>query len=147
MNIGEKRENVKTFMEDVDISPLVFDGYDSPRKKLNSTDVNAMVLRCLRLTIAYKSASVKMPLVEQCKENASRSVLDIWRHIIYYYPDITIFQVMNSLFDLVASSVVTTLYCNQIKRRVFFFSAYPNYIRNRLSVDEFDLAIDDWRDI
>jgi len=53
-----------------------------------------------------------------------RSSIDIWRHIISTNPEITIFQVMESMYKLGDSQDITlgSNFCSWINRQVFYFA-------------------------
>jgi hypothetical protein len=73
-----------------------------------------------------------------------RSSLDLWRHLITYYPKYTIFDVMHSLYRLAVKNIVTYNYCSVVKRLVFLGGnnyGYHNYH------DEYGMHLNDWKDI
>lgn len=137
------RNLIREFCEDKNCAPLHFYGYISERTVFDSTNVDSMVLRTLELTNRFPSYCNS---TVETFPGKNRSVLDIWRHIIYYYPDTTIFQVMDSLYRLVYAGKITTLFCSTIHRRVFYRSpsgrhGYPSLA----SPDEFRLIFEDWK--
>ena len=82
----------------------------------------------------------------QCRSEARRSSLDIWRRILFFNPEIDLFSVMRSLASLTG---ISWYYCDTVRKRVF----YPqpdrsngrqsgNYIR-----DEYGICILDWKTI
>jgi hypothetical protein len=82
----------------------------------------------------------------------NRSVLDIWRHVKFYLPEVTIFDVMYTLTTIRDS--YKSFWCNNIKRRVFVdkFSEniyYKDYYRNDTEnkMDEFNLPFFSWKTI
>lgn len=76
-----------------------------------------------------------------------RSVIDIWRHLKKYNPDLTIFEVMDSIYK--DNSYLYSHYCGFIDRRVFCLAdndEYPEEI-NDWDDDEFGFNFDYWSDI
>lgn len=87
-----------------------------------------------------------------------RSSLDIWRHAKYYFPDISIFPIMRSLHNLAVHGRVLTLFCCDIKRRVFrppygssmssgHIVGTSTNIMDRMSLDEYGLTLSQWETI
>jgi hypothetical protein len=72
-----------------------------------------------------------------------RSSLDLWRHLITYYPEYTIFDVMHSLYSLQLNRLVNNNYCHDVHRRVFLPGWYGNYNAK----DEYGLNFSDWENI
>ena len=119
--------------------------FDSSKASLDS-----MVLKCIELMWEFPSVDEFDTL--ETHNGAYRSVLDIWRHIKNFVPDITIFEVMNSVYRV--HGQLNCQICNEIKRRVFYnpritkmnFSGTP-FNRHAENKDEFGLYFDEWEDI
>src|SRR5690606_16111820 len=57
----------------------------------------------------------------QCDEDRNRSLGDIYRLILNYFPDISLIETAEILYDLVNNNVegIRMLYCQNIKKRVY----------------------------
>jgi len=76
----------------------------------------------------------------------NRSSIDIWRHIISVTPDVTIFEVLRTLFELIRDKEVGSLKCPRIGRRVFRLKSVPGWTEDygRFELDEYGLLTADW---
>lgn len=119
MDKDELVKNVEEYVSNNKHTPLEFLDYNSPVKiKLeleNTPSIESMITRVLELSCEYYSVGINGN--PETSSNRFRSSLDIWRHIIYYYPQVTIFQVMKGLWDMKDSLVGH--YCPDVRRRVF----------------------------
>lgn len=142
MDQETKRKAVQQYIQNYNRTPLKFKYYNAPENiELTETNVDKMVYRALVLSDVFPSENSDGRLETEPKRN--RSSLDIWRHVIYYYPEITIFQVMNSLFNLKTVGEIGTIFCSQIMRRVFYLNSPSGDSVN----DEYGLNFSDWGDI
>lgn len=73
-----------------------------------------------------------------------RSSLDIWRHVIYIKPEITIFQVMSAIWE--RREELAGQYCYEIYRRVFKKCTWGT-IDDEYEEDEYGLTFEQWKDI
>jgi hypothetical protein len=73
-----------------------------------------------------------------------RSSLDVWRHLITYYPELTIFEVMSSLCKLELNRLINSNYCYDVRRRVFLPGNYYGWDSYK---DEYGLHLTDWENI
>src|SRR3972149_8159500 len=104
--------------------------------------LDRLVLKCLDLTNLYHSYSEDN--VIETNMGKYRSVLDIWRHVKYFRPEVTIFEVMNSLYR--NREKLAGQYCINIRRRVFKLKKYNNILtilNSQNSFDEFGLKFKD----
>jgi hypothetical protein len=75
-----------------------------------------------------------------------RSVLDIWRHVKYYLPETTIYQVMNSLYKI--KDELFSEVCLYIQRRVFKLGKFILFKVCDNRVDEFGFSyFNEWENI
>lgn len=154
------RQKVLEYISQCDCSPLYFNKYESPKDEFNPDKytVDDMVRRTLILTKNY--ASYNNDDMKETSSNRFRSVVDIWRHITYYYPTIEIFDVMHSLYNI--KEELGGQYCNDVHRRVFKWNKNdwdcthsrhqePNamklYTWMSRTTDEFGLEWQEWKDI
>jgi hypothetical protein len=74
-----------------------------------------------------------------------RSSLDIWRHVIYVKPEVTIFQVMSILWDI--QEDLSGQFCYEVERRVFKLDAWGEVDTDEEEPDEYGLQFSDWKNI
>jgi hypothetical protein len=150
------REMVEYYLKSgnvMSLAPLYFEGYTSTKEEFDPEkySVEDMIERTLELCKENWSVNSEDKDLET-GPNRSRSSLDIWRHIKYYYPTITIFDVMHSLYIMGRErEEVGGLFCEDVNRRVF------RLLRLELEDiygtsfswcgDEYGLDFDDWKDI
>lgn len=142
------RNMVMAYLAQNKIIPLIFKGYTSSVEEFNPEkhSITEMVKRAMTLTKDYASTDINGEW--ESSSERWRSVLDIWRHIIYYYPNVEIFDVMHSLFEI--KNECGGQYCHEVRRRTFkLASAYQHYNWSNLQmgIDEFGLSFDAWEDI
>ena len=151
-----ERDKVLEYINRYDMSPLYFTHaplkeIESYSKKIyDSHGLNSLVCKNIELMLGYGShrrdKDGSYILDTPAGRERRRSVLDIWRHCIVTDPEITIFQVMNSLYHLVGDWVFCQAVCQRIHRRVFF--PYDRRDREYSRVkDEFGLYFKQWKDI
>lgn len=167
------REKVEAFIKSVeeagyDVGPLYFNEYVRKdellfdESSIDDNAINKMIYRTLQLAKEFSSYTKNGSDFEAGKDRW-RSCLDIWRHIIYYYPSISIFDVMHNLYKMYNTGPlgVKGQFCNDIKRRTFkyggqetigipltsYMSAEFMNRHNGRITDEFDLVWDEWENI
>jgi hypothetical protein len=154
------RQKVLNYLESdyVDYTcPLRFRGYTSPKDEFDITkySVDDMIVRTLQLAWDYASEHPENGFIE-CGSKRRRSSLDIWRHIKFYYPEVTIFDVMHSLYNLYRKEVYG-FYCTTVWRRVYKYKTYWSSGNEELmadmsgqkndNFDEYGLEWKEWEDI
>ena len=135
------QEKVLQYISDKKTNPLRFNGSPHLRK---IEDLDELVYKILKHTKHYRSINIASGLVET-NPNRWRSSLDIWRHVIYYKPNYTIFDVMNSLYILGTNNKVFGQYCHFINRRTF--KTKGSMVFNQEMRDEYNLTFYRWEDI
>lgn len=155
-------EKVQKYIMDnnMDCSPLFFtkrwneeplevtlpqkENYSSNREFLK--DLVRVILQYTKHNYSINSVTKEMETVP----GRNRTSLDLWRHIIYFFPEISIFEVMRALH----STTLTTFFCYTIEKRVFptikFYDLGVNTGCSASSVlhpDEYDLLYKDWENI
>lgn len=101
----------------------------------------------------YISGSINKAGFKETDMAKNRSTIDIWRHVKFFKPETTIFQVMEILYKGIKKGLYYTVRCPDISRRVFKIRKLR--IRNAGSSlafgfdtgDEFGLHIQDWENI
>jgi len=154
---NELRKYVISYLNTVETSPLTFFSIDTGRQKkiLNSNrtlwDKIERVLELADMCESHRKNS-EGDFIYETSHGAIRSSVDIWRHIILQFPDITIFDVMNCLFE--NKNKLYGNYCHDVKRLVFsledgeyFEDEYPYEEDLELLEDEFGLNFLVWKDI
>lgn len=151
------RNMVIEYISDRTTTPLKFVDYvyqyQSPQLSYKDDNVlipneeklslDELVLKVLFFTHFYGSFGDNF----ETTRDRYRSVLDIWRHVIYYRSDVSIFDVMHSLFN--NRTLLIGQYCGNVERRVF---KLKEHVENGslLGVhahDEFGLQFRDWENI
>lgn len=136
------------------LAPLQFkNGYDietDPDIEKNYfpelLDLNKVVKEILHLKDSYCSVNTITDITETLQRK-NRSSLDIWRHVIFFYPEVTLEEVMHQLNKLAMCHEITSFICCDIKRRVFLYHSLSNqYIGHTLSQDEYGLYFHEWKD-
>lgn len=146
---GEKEKRVMAFVKKNGDSPLIFgaDLYiDARLRKEFAFPPSAKSLTSkiyVILNAAQKRGSVDSKGNYQCHAGARRSALDVWRLLMGYGVNVSIFQVMRCMCRL---KMVGRSYCSTVQRRVFR-PANPGNIWDSEKIDEFKLHIEDWRSI
>lgn len=79
-----------------------------------------------------------------CSPGANRSSGDVWRHLIYFFPEITIFEVLNAVYYLcVTKKVLGVYFCEDIQKRILYRTrAFLEFGEN--DFDEYGLRFRDW---
>jgi len=77
--------------------------------------------------------------------NKWRSSLDIWRHTKFYKPEVTIFEVMEALYNM--SKYYVGHYCPDISRRVFKLKKNCDAFLQTEDRDEYGLYFYEWKNI
>lgn len=156
----ENRQKVLDYLIECDCSPLYFNGYESPKDEFNPDKYSIldMIKRVLTLSKRYASYNSNTEDFETSNDRW-RSVLDIWRHIIYYYPTIEIFDVMHVLYEYYhKEDTFDGQFCNDIEKRTFrnyrgqfqftnYMSTGYMFEHSHRIVDEFGLEWQEWKDI
>lgn len=140
------RDKILKYKATVNTVPLIFVNEDFEEERgvfVPKGTVLEMVQDCLELMGEFYSMNSYTKQIET-RPNRNRSSWDIWRHIIYICPEITIFQVMAALFENREGNM-ESLNCCDIERRVFRYRINgPDCVMNGES-DEFDKKFSQWK--
>lgn len=115
---------------------------------LGCTDLKSIVFEAL--TISRRASSCSKDSRGNYFETSSgrlRSALDLWRHIKTYYPEKTIYEVMEALYELEKKGRVNGHYCGTVRRRVFWPTSGGGVVIGKSFRDEFGLIFSDWENI
>jgi hypothetical protein len=128
--------SVKNFLSTSYKEPLHFlDFKDNDRiEEMKVISLNDLVMEVLELTTKYCSYVSKTDMIETDPGKA-RSAFDIWRHILVFKPETTLYQVMNELYR--NRKKLYTIKCSGIHRRVFHILA-PYYTLDHSYYDTMD---------
>lgn len=87
----------------------------------------------------------------QTKPGKRRSIGDIYAICKYYYPNCTIREVTNIIYNILPTEVprFRSSMCSQIKKRVFYQGTedQQSAMYNTSNPDEFDFTIEDWKNL
>lgn len=108
------------------------------------------IIECLSLNKEFCSTSQKGGL--ETDSNCNRSVIDIWRHLKYYNPELTIFEVMSCLYEYIMSEDeeefrISTFICPNIGRRVFILDDTSYYVSDTQFADALHIDFHEWNNI
>jgi len=140
----KNEESVLMYIKSKDKTPLCFH-FPYGNNFLSAYRLRELITEILDLSDEFPSYNVDNEIETDC--GRWRSVLDIWRHVIYYKPDINIFEVMRELFSI-GDEYLVGHYCRDILKRVFKLRKNTNhcslFIQDR---DEFGLCFSAWETI
>lgn len=142
------QELVQNYIDKYDTSPLKFakPTYHSHNFHYDEkADLKELVIDILKGTLRLFSVVAETEEYE-CDADRNRSSLDIWRHVIFFRPSTTIFEVMEKLYELVAERRITSIYCGNVKRRVFRYYTDSNHLGCSTN-DEYGLELINWKRI
>jgi hypothetical protein len=99
------------------------------------------------LLVSRTRTSANSDNIAETSPGRRRSSIDIWRHVLYFRPEVDILEIMRTLVDIVKTDRrVSTIFCGQVVRRVFrLYDKVPstqNYDNEYM--DEYNLHILDW---
>jgi hypothetical protein len=114
-------------------------------KITGAISLTTAIYNCLELATKYYSYS--KPFDVETEMGAARSSLDIWRHIKTYNPDITISDVINTMYKM--ENLLVGHYCDGIRRRVFKLQenelGWDFLMKDEK--DEYNLIWKDWENV
>ncbi len=149
--MSDLRERIDSYLSRHETSPLEFKEIFSEREiKSDISDTQSLetlIERCLQLMEIACSYNTETGALETI-DGKWRSSLDIWRHIKLFRPQVTIYQVMKTLW--IIKSKLVGHYCPDIRRRVFKLKetnltcglVYGTMYKRQL--DEYDVDFPDW---
>jgi hypothetical protein len=156
---SKKRGNnmsVKSYLKSgVKTDPLIFvipiseenETIKFTHEELKTLELDELVEATVDLTHYYDSHDLFGK--HETSHNRRRSSIGIWRHIIYLRPEVTLIEVMKSLYENIDK--YRSLYCYDIQKRVWRLKR--NYkpdaggdtaIFNRQTCDEYGYILDEW---
>jgi hypothetical protein len=154
MKVNVAAQNkILRYVQSYESRTLMFKEYSPkyPRETLVGASVDDLVHRVLYTTAFFPSYNLDTGSWEtgSCR---NRSSLDIWRHCKYFINDITIFQVMDSLWR--KQELTKSQYCWYVKRRVFNsleatyreipFRDAETWHRHQNQADEYRMRFSTW---
>jgi len=104
---------VLSYLSYHDTSPLVF---LEDKSENIPDDLDELIIFCLE-RMSYNSSKNYINNRIETDPNKWRSSIDIWRHVKFYKPEITIFDVMDSLYR--QQDELVGHYCITVQRQVF----------------------------
>lgn len=142
--IADRRNKILQYISKYNCDPLLFkDPYtpDSPIIYISDTNIDSLVKGIITLSTTYGSYNPNMQYIETFP-GKMRSSLDIWRHAKSVIPDIDIFTVMESIYNI--KNQIYGHYCITVKRSVFMPPRYSSGVRNILC-REYNIMFSTWR--
>jgi len=82
----------------------------------------------------------------QCWRRRYRSQGDLFLIAKYYYPNITFQEVRSELFSLLENELISTLFCHDILKRVFYFRSYYYFGTFHGDEESYDIRRERWED-
>jgi hypothetical protein len=144
--MNENQKLVLRYLEFKKQTPLYFENL--PKEdiaKFKKYSLDTLVFRCLEKMKRYDSFCNEDKIFET-RSGKWRSILDIWRHVLFFRPQTTIFDVMDSVAR--NEHKYYGQYCFEIHRRTFKTYVTGNWgISDKNLRDEFDLYFEDWQNI
>lgn len=146
------RDLVDAYISTQDMSELTFRSNpycfyqfddDLAKERIKSMKIDNMILEILKLSKKFDSHNNRER--ETCLD-CLRSAQDIYRHIIHFRSDISLYDVMNCLHDLSKNGDIFTHVCCTIERRVFYINDDPE-MRDYYTDDEYGLDFSQWENI
>lgn len=116
-----------------------------PERKVDEfKDLFDLIIKLFKLSKICASVNINTGRLETTA-GRRRSVFDIWRHVKYYLPEITIFEIMREIFKNKESFIIG--YCSTIRRIVlcYYGEGSSRYFVN--FIDEYGNRIRDWENI
>jgi hypothetical protein len=124
MKIDELEDIVNRILKRRAKTPIKFKDFNV-KNLSKSSSVEQRVLFLLKTSQDFPSVLTNGHF--QCRENAYRSVQDLWRMYKYYYDGkADIFCVMRALYVLIRSNRISGNYCGNVRKLVFWVSPF-NY--------------------
>lgn len=150
--IEYRREKILAYINSQKNSPLVFGRRffhpDLEKVELpNCDNTDQLVYNVLVMARTQSSWCMETSRSETCS-GKMRSSLDIWRHICSIRDDVTIFDVMESLYRLAnPMRRVSGHFCTVVRRGVFAADSYPAWRTEPLNFrsGEYGIWFSSWR--
>ena len=143
--MNSKQLKVMNFLEGSPQDHLVFKGETNPAE-MSKLSLDNLTYKCISLTHTLHSLNPATGIIET-RAGKWRSSLDIWRHVKFYKPEVTLLDVMSTIFNI--QDKLIGHYCRDIHRRTFkkepCFPGWNN--RDKDTEDEYDLEFYDWENI
>jgi hypothetical protein len=109
-------------------------------------DLFDLILQILTLAKTNCSVNIRTQKLETTARR-SRSTYDIWRHVKYYLPETTIFEILREMYK--HRNYFYFQYCYTVKRLVFKLKPTPTniYLEECYVKDEFGICFKNWETI
>ena len=137
-----KKSLVEVFVKDLNKIPLHFEILGE-LVFLNVDTEDACFLQITQLMSRCSSVDDRGRIIRSNIDDFS--VEDVWRHMLYFYPDASIFNTMERLYEEVTVNESIGQYVSGASRR--FTNSGRRRIYDVRSRDEFGLRFDDWENI
>lgn len=148
-----RRDKIAEYNANTDLSPLRFIKLGKEVKiaksdlKFNpsgSPNRKYLIKAILTMSQTCSSMNIETGIVETPR-GKNRSVIDIWRHAIYMYPDMDIYRIMEAMHTLCKDGEVFGQFCRRIKRAVFRNFNFSHLTTNmHFMCNEYAISFNSW---
>lgn len=144
------RQRIKEYLKSTDTSPLIFSDYDSSNSSFDwkKASLEDAVRQVLELTMWNDSINSN----GKCETSYGkfRSSIDIWRHIKFFRPRVSLISVMKAIWKICPT--LRGQYCVDVHRVVFKKNSVGGYTdpdmqRLKPTQSEFGILLRDWNKI
>lgn len=156
LSVIERQTRVSNYLTGKPKSPLMFaksginsEQFEDTIDRLTNlaNNLDALIIECLNASKYYHSINCDNKQLETPYDKY-RSSLDIWRHVKFFCQEVTIFDVMDSLWR--QRENLYGQYCYVVRRRVFKTILNNNgwaLVYDALANDEYKLRFAAWEGI
>lgn len=151
--IQDRKNKILAYNQTKDLSPLKFVKntgveYKIPKSDLkfnrNGTPHRKNLIKVLLYASTYYYSKNTVTGEIETPPRKNRSIIDIWRHALYLYPNISLFKLMESMHSLCSDGEVFGQACKIIKRAVFrTHDMRPTNINFRCP--EYNISFNSWK--
>ena len=136
------RTKIEIFLRTVDdISPLKFGTHAV--FNLDEHPIEDLIVYVLNFMHRYNSISSSTGEIETYR-NHDRSIIDIWRHLKFYLPELSIFDVMKNIHKVKG---LVGHYCPTVGRQVFNLKSIRKMYDFYNGSNEFDVPFSEWKEL
>ena len=155
--IDKRLQKIATYNSQQKLSPLYFSKRASPHVAIDiperlirlnpggAVNKSLLVMGILTMSAEFCSTRAENHLIETFP-GKNRSVIDIWRHAIYVFPEIDITELMEEIHYLCDSGQVFGQYCSVVRRAVFR-NFNLSYTDMHFMSREYKISFNSWKNL